>query len=245
VGPGAIARIASAASGISAVRNPLAATGGRDPEALEQVRQFAPRAFRTQERAVTEADYAEIAERRTEIQKAAATFRWTGSWFTAFVTVDRRAGAPVDAPFRTTLTDYLEPFRMAGYDLEVTGPTFVPLDVALAVCVRPGYFQNDVKQALLDVFSSRDLPDGTRGFFHPDNFTFGQSLYLSQIYQVALQVSGVASLDVTRFQRWSRGANHELERAVVAAAPLEILQLANDPSFPENGRLSVTVAGGL
>jgi hypothetical protein len=245
VGADAIARIVAAGNGISDIRNPLAATGGRDPETLEQVRQFAPRAFRTQERAVTEADYAGIAERRAEIQKAAATFRWTGSWFTAFVTVDRRAGALVDAPFKTTLTDYLQPFRIAGYDLEVAGPIFVPLDIAFAVCAKPGYFQNDVKQALLDVFSSRDLPGGARGFFHPDNFTFGQSLYLSQMYQAALQVPGVASLDVTRFQRWTRGAGHELERGVVAAAPLEILQLSNDPSFPENGRLSVTVAGGL
>ena len=134
---------------------------------------------------------------------------------------------------------------MAAYDLEVSTPILVPLDVALAVCVKSGYFQGEVKQTLLQIFGSRDLPDGTRGFFHPDNFTFGQSLYLSQIYRAAMQVSGVASVNVTRFKRWTQDANHELERGVVTAAPLEILQLANDPNFPENGRLAISVAGGL
>ena len=38
---------------------PLPAAGGADPEPIEQVRQYAPQAFRTQERAVTEADYAD------------------------------------------------------------------------------------------------------------------------------------------------------------------------------------------
>jgi hypothetical protein len=113
------------------------------------------------------------------------------------------------------------------------------------VCAKPGYFQSDVKQALLGVFSSRARPDGTPGFFHPDNFTFGQSLYLSQIYHAALQVSGVASVDVIRFKRWGKKARHELEKGVLTAASLEILQLANDPSFPENGKLDLRVVGGL
>jgi hypothetical protein len=242
VGPGAIACIVSPdgdgmADGIATVRNPLAAAGGRDPETLEQVRQFAPQAFRTQERAVTEADYAEVTARQADVQGAAATFRWTGSWFTAFVTVDGKGGLPVD---KTSIAQFLQRYRMAGYDLEISSTQFVPLDLALTVCVKPGYFQSAVKQAVLDVLSNRDLPDGTRGLFHPDNFTFGQSLYLSQIYRTVMQMSGVASVNVTRFQRWGKDANHELERGVLTAAPLEILLLANDPSFPESGRLGVT-----
>ena len=45
------------------VRNPLPAQGGVEPETIEDVRQRAPAAFRTQERAVTEADYAEVTQR--------------------------------------------------------------------------------------------------------------------------------------------------------------------------------------
>jgi hypothetical protein len=48
------------------------------------------------------------------------------------------------------------------------------------------------------------LPDGRRGVFHPDNFTFGQPVYLSQIYAAAQAIDGVASVDVTQFERQGR-----------------------------------------
>jgi predicted phage baseplate assembly protein len=244
VGVGAIARMVFADARIIRVWNPLAASGGVAPESLEQVRQFAPQAFRVQERAVTEADYAEVAQRHPEVQKAAATMRWTGSWYTAFVTIDRRGGRPVDAEFELEIRDHLERYRLAGYDVEVNAPVFVPLDMAITVCVTAGYFRSNVKQALLRVFGARDYPGG-RGFFHPDNFTFGQPLYLSQVYQAAMAVPGVDSIEVTRFQRLGKVALGELDAAQIKPGTLEILRLDNDPNFPENGKLEFTMKGGL
>jgi len=55
VGAESITRAVTGVDGIAGVRNPLPAAGGRDPEPLEQVRLYAPQAFRVQERAVTEA----------------------------------------------------------------------------------------------------------------------------------------------------------------------------------------------
>ena len=75
------------------------AQGGRDPEALEDVRQYAPQAFRRQERAVTAADYGMVSERHSEVQRAVATRRWTGSWYTMFVAVDRTGGRAIDPAF--------------------------------------------------------------------------------------------------------------------------------------------------
>ena len=54
---------------------------------------------------------------------------------------------------------------------------------------------------LLEVFSNRVLPDGRRGVFHPDNFTFGQTVYLSPLYAAAQAVAGVDSVVITKFQR--------------------------------------------
>jgi hypothetical protein len=68
------------------VRNPLSARGGQDPEPIAHAKLLAPVAFRTQERAVTEDDYAAAAERHPDVQRAAATRRWTGSWYTMFIT---------------------------------------------------------------------------------------------------------------------------------------------------------------
>lgn len=241
----AISHIVLWGSGIERLRNPLAASGGMDPELIEEVRQYAPQAFRTQQRAVTADDWAEIVQRRADIQRAVANVRWTGSWYTVFITVDRRGGRPVDAGFEENLRAYLERFRIAGYDLEVNAPISVPLDISLRVFVKPHNFRSDVKRSLLRVFSAQALPSGALGFFHPDNLTFGQPVYLSQLVETAMSVTGVASVEVVRFQRLGKAPNHEIENSVLAVGALEVVQLANDPNFPENGKIDFQMEGGL
>jgi hypothetical protein len=245
VGADALARVALATSGITRVRNPLPAWGGTDPEPLEHIRLIAPQAFRTQERAVTEADYADVTERRPDVQEAAATIRWTGSWYTAFVTVDRPGGLAVDAPYREDVERYLDVYRMAGYDLGVDGPIPIPLDVSLDVCVKPGYLRSDVERSVLAALGTGRLADGTRAFFHPDNFTFGQPVYLSRLYGAVMAVPGVASVNATRFQRFGALPNDELQNGVLVPGRLEIARLDNDPNFQENGRLELEMTGGL
>jgi hypothetical protein len=239
-------------AGVANVRNPLPAQGGIDPETLDEVRSFAPWSFRTQERAVTEADYAEVSQRQPEVARAQATLRWTGSWYTMFVTVDRKGGLPVDANFRTTMRTFLERFRLAGYDLEIEAPRFVPLDMAFTVCVAPGHFRSAVRLALLDAFSTRLLSEGTLGFFHSDNFTFGQSVYLSQVVARAMQVPGVKWIDTNdvppapnHFKRWGQSAHGETAAGKITMARLEIARLDNDPNEPENGKIDFFMEGGL
>jgi hypothetical protein len=245
VGSEAISRVVIKDKGISSVRNPLPASGGTDPEPLEEVRLYAPQAFRTQERAVTEADYSEVAQRHSEIQKAMATIRWTGSWYTVFVTIDRKDGKEVDADFKQEMLNFLERYRIAGYDIEINGPIYVPLEIALNVCVRSGYFRSNVEQSLLLIFSNFELANGRRGFFHPDNFTFNQPLYLSRIYETAMGVAGVASVEVTVFRRWGKLSAGEIDTGILTPGMLEIIRLDNDPSFPENGKISFNMEGGL
>lgn len=175
--------------------------------------------------------------RHPDIQQAAATVRWTGSWHTVYVTIDRKGGRAADDAFIAEIKAYLDCYRMAGYDIEVNGPLFIPLDIACDVCVKPGYFQTDVQNALLDVFSSRELPDGSRGFFHPDQFTFGQALYLSRLYAAAMAVEGVSFIDVKKFRRLGKKDAGELAAARICASRLEVLRLDNDPNFPENGKI--------
>jgi hypothetical protein len=172
VGSEAIAHVVAEFDGITGARNPLPARGGTDPHPVQQAKLYAPQAFRRQERAVTEDDYAEVTERHPEVQRAVATRRWTGSWYTMFITVDRRGGAAIDAAFEDELVGFLDRYRMAGYDVEVDAPRFVPLDIALEVCAKAGYFPADVKRRLLEEFSTGVLPAGGVGFFHPDNYTF-------------------------------------------------------------------------
>ncbi|MCW5842000.1 MAG: putative baseplate assembly protein [Caldilinea sp.] len=244
VGADSIFHIVTAQEAIRSVRNPLPAAGGVDPESIAAVRRAAPYAYRQQERAVTAADYAAVAERHPDVQRAAATFRWTGSWTTVFLTVDRKGGRPVDAAFEEHLRGHMEHYRMAGYDLEVDAPTFVPLEVEMDVCVRPDYFRSQVRAALLRAFSSNMLPDGRPGIFHPDNFTFGQTVYLSRLYAVAETIPGVDWVKVTTFQRQDNPASSGLESGKLEMGRLEIARLENDPNFAKHGVLRLTMKGG-
>jgi hypothetical protein len=230
---------------ILAVTNPLPAAGGIDAQTIEEVRQVAPSAMRTQERAVTADDYAEVARRcDAGIQRAAATFRWTGSWRTVFLTVDRVGGARVDDTFEGGLRRCLERYRMAGHDVEVDGPSYVSLEVEMVVCVKRNYFTPDVKAALLEVFSNRYLPDGRRGVFHPDNFTFGQPVYLSSLYAAAQAVQGIDSVEITKFQRQGVESAEAIEAGQLNLERLEIARLDNDPNFPERGVFNLIMRGG-
>jgi hypothetical protein len=244
VGAGALAHLASAAGGITRATNPMAAAGGVDPEAADAVRRDAPEAYRVQERAVTAADYASVSEREPGVERAAASFRWTGSWRTVFITADRSGGAPVDAKFRAQLESYLDGYRMAGYDLDVDGPRYVPLRVGLLVCVLSDYFRAHVQAAVLEVLSSTALPDGTLGLFHPDRFTFGGPVWLSPVVAATQAVEGVQSVTPLAFQRQRDDASSALDTGVLPMGRLEIAQLDDDPSFPERGVLELTLGGG-
>jgi len=231
------------------VSNPLPARGGQDPEPIDQVRLYAPQAFRIQERAVNEKDYGEVAQRHPDVQKAIASLRWTGSWHTMFITVDRKGGLPIDQDFKDELIVFLEQFGLAGIDLEIVEPQFVPLEILLTICVTQGYFQSDVEEALMETFNNKSLADGRLGFFHPDNFTFNQDLYLSKVISLACQVPGVKWLDASDngtnlFQRMGRPSNGEIKSGVIEMGSTEIVRLDNDPSSPENGRIRFSMVGG-
>jgi predicted phage baseplate assembly protein len=167
VGADSLVHIVSDDSRITSVRNPIAAHGGVEPESIEDVRQRAPYAFRTQERAVTANDYATMAQRDVFVQRAAGTFRWTGSWRTMFVTIDRFGVAKVDDAFKQEIEDELEPYRMAGQDLDVNGPIYVSLEIEMQVCVKPDYFRSAVIEARWKSLAIAFCPTGASAFFIP------------------------------------------------------------------------------
>lgn len=244
IGADALFHVVSEDADVLAVRNVVPARGGLDPEPVEHARQMAPVAFRTLERAVTPDDYVQLTQRHPQVQRAAATLRWTGSWHTVFITVDRTGGRPIDEPFERELRAFLERYRLAGRDVQIDAPIDVPLEVCFTVCVAPDYHRSDVQRALLELFGNRNLPDGRRGLFHPDNFSFGEPVYLSRLYSAAHAVTGVQSVTVDTFQRLGDTASSGLDAGLLAMDRLEVARLDNDPNFPDRGRLRLDMRGG-
>lgn len=228
---------------IGAVNNPLPASGGVDPESIEDIRQNAAGSFTLPERGITPRDYVDIVIRETQLQvhQANAMLRWTGSWYTMFLAVERAGNMPADDAFTGRLRQRLEQYRMAGTDLVIVAPAYVALEVVMSVSVKPGYLPDNVKTALLKTFSNRQWPDGERGVFYPDNYTFGQPVYLNPLYAAAGAVPGVDSVTITSFQRQGL-AGTGLADGVLVMAWFEIPILENNPHYPERGLFGLTVA---
>jgi len=222
---------------VTDIRNPLPVENGVDPESIEEVRRAAPASLRRGiRRAVTEEDYARVAELHPAVDRAVARFRWTGSWRTVFLRIDVRGRADVPAALCEEVRDWVMRFALTGYDVEVLPPSFVPLEIEIEVCAGPGHFRADVERATYDALER---------FFLPDNFSFGDPLFLSRLYRAVGQVSGVSSAVVTRFKRlWEAAGEANLAAGLIPIDRLEVLRLDNDPSFPEHGTLILQMRGG-
>ena len=207
----------------------------------------APFVFRNRlERAVTADDYAAIVMRdfAADVQRAAAVMRWNGTGPEVIVAVDALGGGVPREELLCRIERHLRDFRRVGHDVHVTAARAVPLDIALTVCVRPGYLNGHVKAAVLAALGSRRLANGGSGFFHPDKLSFGEGVFLSRIVAVVQALDGVASVVVNRLERLGDGSFGELAAGVLPLGPMEVARLDSDPNYPENGVLTLTVRGG-
>jgi hypothetical protein len=136
---------------------------------------------------------------------------------------------------------------MAGIDVELERPVYVPLELVLTGCVAAGRLREDVELALRQVFTSGVRPDGRPGFFHPDRFTFGQSLRLSDVVAAAMTVDGLATAELERFTRADATparAEADLADGIIEIAPRELLRCDSDVNNPEAGQVVVQLGGG-
>ncbi len=229
------------------VHNPFPARGGVDPEPLEDVRRLAPDAFAADlRRVVVPDDYVRVVGRRfAEVQRAAAVVRPSGGRDTVTVLVDFYGRVPDGRRpgLLTEITTFLAGYRQIGQRVVVREAESVPLDVEVRVTLRPDALRGPATAALRDALSSRALADGRRGFFHPDNLTFGQSVAKSRLVAAAQAVPGVESVEVTRLRRLGR-AGGPAAPEFLAIGPLEIARLDDDPNRPGGGRLRLDVRGG-
>jgi len=160
------------------------------------------------------------------------------------VITDARGVARLEPSFRQHVFDGLTRYRLAGYDLEIRAARYVALDIAIQICVKPGYFRGDVAHAVALTLGAGIRPDGTPSLFNPANLTFGQPVFLSRIYRAVENVEGVESATVTVFNPHGRDPAGEIANGSIPIGPWEIARLDNDPSNMENGTLTITAGGG-
>jgi hypothetical protein len=242
VGREALAHVEIASDAISSCRNPLSAAGGTDPETMDHIRQWAPFAYQTQERCVTESDYGQAAVQAALIAQARGTLRWTGSWHTAFVSVD--PVGPLTPQFLAQTGQRLDLLRMMGTDLAVEGAVIVGLKIALEICVAPDHFAGDIYTALMKVFVTGNQCSGQPGLLNAANFSFGETVYASPLVAAAQAVPGVVSATLSTFTRLDDPSFDGVENGYLTMGRLELPRCDNDPNQLDHGVFTLRMDGG-
>ena len=235
----------STAGLIIAARNPFAATNGADAETASHIQRMAPQAFRaTPYRAVLASDYEAAAESLPWVQKAGASFRWTGSWMTVFTAADPRGSEQISVDEEVQLVELLNRRRLAGYESYAPPPDYVSIDLRIEICVQTGWLDGDVEASVLNVLGSSTRAQDAAGFFFADRFTFGTPLYRSRLEAAIQNAPGVGGVRAINYRQRGTFAGFVDLPEIVTPAPTQILRVDNDPSWPERGAIRVIAEGG-
>lgn len=228
---------------LGTVWNPFDVTDGAAPESADVIRRSVPEAFLyNQQRAVTLADYVARAEEIAGVSRAEARYMWTGSWRTVRVSIDPEGTTTLSPQLRATVESALDAVHLIGEDVEVRPPEYVPLIIVLNICISADAWIDDVAPVVEQAFSNGFTQNGQPAFFNPDKWTFGQSLYASQIEGVLAAIEGVEHVVSISMARWW---NQTVQSSVVMTmGTSEIVLVANDPSRLEDGTITFNYQGG-
>jgi predicted phage baseplate assembly protein len=239
-----------ALTAVRSVRNPMAATGGREPEDLAAAKRAIPRSYLIdQPRALNADDYAAWTARVQGVARAAATMRWTGAGQTAEVAVQPVGGGAPDRYLLDRVRRRLDQLRRVGHDVWVRGPGYRPVVLSVRVDVDRDAVRSDLREELLTLLSAGYRSDGSEALFHPQRLGFADSVSTSAVIAAVRAVAGIESVVVTRFCFLGRAVDLA-DVAVLpppvrlTAGPLQIIRLDNDPVTPGNGFAEVDLRGG-
>lgn len=228
--------------------NPFDVTDGADPETVARILRHAPEAYRSRQlRAVTTEDYVDRAQEVEGVSRAAATYLWTGSWRTVRIAIDPAGTTELSPRLAAAVARHLEAVRLIGEDLEIRAPRYVPLYLFVEVYLSTEVWPEHVREALEQEFSDGYTADGRTGFFHADNWTFGQSIRKSEIAGRIQLIPGVDHLGEIfwgRFNEMTPGVASADGPSELTMAPDEIVQVHNDPDHLERGFIRFYTQGG-
>jgi predicted phage baseplate assembly protein len=175
--------------GVTGVSNPQAATGGQDPQSVDDIRANAPRTVLTLGRAVSITDYQNFARSFAGIAKAHALWIPDGPGRGVFLTI-AGAGGTALPPGDPTLANLVTSLHSYGNPLiPISAVSFVEtlFRFSADVLYDPAYDPGTVEAEV------RDLLAQTFGFAAR---AFGQAVGVDEISTVIQSVAGVVAVNV-------------------------------------------------
>lgn len=197
--------------------------GGADAETNDEIRVNATRTFQTQQRCVTQDDYASMALAQPSVAKAVAVGS-TYSNITVFVA--GRGATRLDETTINRVQQAIQAKAQVGTIITVTPAQAVPVNVSLNLFVTDRYSQQQVKADVVTALQTY------LGFGQQE---FGQRVPLSAIYRTIDKVSGVDYCAVNSLVRADAGVQNIAGDIVV-----------RDWELPTYGAITITsVDGGI
>jgi uncharacterized phage protein gp47/JayE len=227
VGPQTLTTMDTTITGVIAVTNTVAATGGQDAETLDQIRVAAPAALISLNRAVTLSDYRALALKVPGVAKASpvSTVYTSVTLYAAPLGGGRDASNnPIylSASTRLALSNYMATRIPASTTLVIADPTYVPIDMTLTLVVAPQYNQATIKAAVQAALT---------GTLLYDSVDFGIRVTVGNTFAAVVSVLGVGYATLVTLAR-SGGSG----AADIQLAPNEI---------PVPGVITVNASGGI
>ena len=193
VGAGAITTLVDRPLGVSGVTNPQAATGGQDPQSVNDIRSNAPLSVLTLGRAVSITDYQNYASTFAGIAKAYAIWIPSGPGRGVFITVAGAGGAALQ-PGNPTLGNLVASLQAYGNPLiPINAVSFLETLFSISADLRidpasdKTAVQAAVRQALAQNYSFA-------------NRNFGQGVSADEVAAFIQAVPGVIAVNVTSIQ---------------------------------------------
>jgi predicted phage baseplate assembly protein len=187
---GAITTLVSRPVGVGGVTNPMPATGGQDPQSVDDIRANAPLSVLTLGRAVSITDYQNFAATFAGIAKANAIWIANGPYRGVFLTVASVGGVALPpgnltlANLVTALQDYGNP-NVAIYPQTFYETTF---GLTANLTYDPKYDSTAVQAAVLQLLQQ------TYSFAAR---SFGQGVSSDEVAALIQSVPGVVAVNVT------------------------------------------------
>jgi hypothetical protein len=176
--------------GLKALRNPVAAGGGADPDPPDQIRTYAPRSVLTFGRAISGDDYEVIAAQTPGVARARAYWSFDAAQQRTLVTVYVGDDAGAVAAAKLGLAKAIDPNR----PVKVLQATAREVRLSFALQVDPAKVADDIVAGV-----TAALLDPDEGLFGTNAVRIGKRVYNSQIYDACLEVDGALAVHNLEF----------------------------------------------
>lgn len=176
--------------GVSAVTNPVAATGGGEPETLDQIKQDLPQTVLALGRVVSLRDYESFIQTYVGINKAQAVMLQARQGLIVYVTViSKNAADPLQngSLLYQSLVEAVKAVSNPGQSFEISECERIGFNIGANLIITQGYSYAQVLQ---------NAKQALQNYFAADKRELGQPVTGTEVIQTLQQVEGITAVDL-------------------------------------------------